>query len=235
MANISDAKGYINISKKFIEKVFLNSKKEYMLFTEHFRKTMEEEVYYSTTITDEEENFDETGISIPFYAEGRWSFQNNLNWFNERFCVLYPVDEVLLDEHKLETNEMLQRWKDDPELYITFEFTDFEIGEPFLYEGIVKINFKEICSSSYHDYEVTKENLVKLDYYDIYGCVDIKKEVTFEKFYEDANSCSKSFSDYDHKLQKRAYDDFMKDYGEMRFMELGRYQDEIREYCESFV
>ncbi len=241
MANISDASGCINIPKEFIEKVFLNSKEEYLIFIKHFRNTLENK-YYSTTLCDEaEEEWYPEEMSISFYAEGKWSYQNNLHWFHWYFCKFYSIDECLVNEEKLKVNEMLQRWKNNPDLYILFEYIDFEPGEPFLVEENVKVPFdKNEMIFETKDYEITKENMVKLNLYNACDCVDISKEVTFEKFWQDIDHCittyekNKGLFNYSDEKKHEIYDQFIKEHGLTEFITTYSYYDLLADFLNDY-
>lgn len=218
MANCSDASGVIRFPKEFVEKVFLNSKEEYVHFIEHFENTFGK-TYDGVWLNDDENHDDfvpNNEFAVSFNGVGKWDFQNNLSWFNKTFCKEYPIDELLLDksEKKIKENALLNRWKNNPELSIIFDYADMEPGCEYLAEVVTEINYKNIQNEEINDLDYTKENIVSLGFYDKYECVDIK-EIDYEtyKYYLE----KWNFTIPEEKLED-SYNYFIDAYGESRFV-----------------
>ncbi len=158
MANISDANGKIMIEC---------DSKEVLLELERCFEVAES-WYYSTNLEDECEKQENTSTfkesaEYEFYGTGRWSYQNNIESFFR-----------WLTSHKETLN-----WKllEDSDFVITFDYTDEECGERFIYKATDKLVHKaddklpegiSFVTEDYQGYEYNIVNLVKVCGYDFW-------------------------------------------------------------------
>lgn len=187
MANLSCASGYLTLTaatkedlKDFIFLHVLSEKNAYYDTTidgiEFLEPTIEDYEYLNVRIDehkDEEIITDDTyQVTFMFYANGRWNFENNLDWFFDCLKRDYNDDVInaLRDNLKTQTIKAL------------FEYTDYEQGCDFIVDQKVLLTYnkgtvtKDVQISNEYDYTV--ENLVNKDIYDPY-------EVVSERYLKD--------------------------------------------------
>lgn len=157
MANISSTFGEVTItspSKKSIEALLKlqeiaekHSCFETRLEPSEVKKSGEEYVFYST-----------------FYADGRWNFSSNVNWFFD--CInLESEDEEVASLSK----------EIDSAISVKFDFTDSEQGCDFICTGVATLE-RSIDGKVSIDYNVTDEVSYTVDNllaYDVYGFGDL--------------------------------------------------------------
>lgn len=177
MANCSNAIGEIYFEKEFIEKVLLNSPEIFLLWCEHFENTFGKTYYDVDIFYEKTETVPE---SIPFRGTGKWQFSRNLEWFNHSFNIKFEVEDFIKNESKIQIQEMLERWKENSECKIIFEYSDYEPAEPMLTEQTVEIHYDEILETQQESYEVTVENLVMLNQYGKGDLFDLKSATPIE-------------------------------------------------------
>lgn len=180
MANLSNADGTITIKAKSTNAIY-----NLLLAQNH----VESEYEYQTQITasksdslklksDIEKNSftNKDGLTVfsdSFYGIGRWSFENNVNWFMD--CLeLNSSDPDDIKEAKLNAQNQYYR--------IEFEIKDEEPGCQILYEATATIEYNPETKKSnisydiIQEYDYSRENLIKLGFYtedEIYSVNDV--------------------------------------------------------------
>lgn len=180
MANLSNADGTITIKAKSTNAIYN------LLLAQNY---VESEYEYQTQITAsksdslklksdiEKNSFTNkdglTAFSDSFYGIGRWSFENNVNWFMD--CLeLNSSDPDDIKEAKLNAQNQYYR--------IEFEIKDEEPGCQILYEATATIEYNPETKKSnisydiIQEYDYSRENLIKLGFYtedEIYSVNDV--------------------------------------------------------------
>lgn len=169
MANLSNADGTITIKAKSTEAIYnLLLAQNYVESEYEYHTQIRASNSDSLKLKSEIENNSFTnkdGLTVfsdSFYAVGRWSFENNINWFMD--C-LEPDsnDPDDIKEAKLKAQN---------EYYlITFEIKDEECGCEMLYEATATIEYNPETKKSnisydvIQEYDYTRDNLIKLGFY----------------------------------------------------------------------
>lgn len=177
MANLSCASGYMTLTtatkedlKDFIFLHVLSEKNAYYDTTingiEFLEPTIEDYEYLDVRIDehkDEEVITDDSyQVTFMFYANGRWNFENNLDWFFDCLKRDYDDDAInaLRDNLKTQTIKAF------------FDYTDYDDGCDFIVDEEVLLTYnnghvtKDVQNSNEYDYTV--ENLVNKNIYDPY-------------------------------------------------------------------
>ena len=180
MANLSNADGTITIKAKSTNAIYN------LLLAQNY---VESEYEYQTQIiasksdslklkSDIEKNSftNKDGLTVfsdSFYGIGRWSFENNVNWFMD--CLeLNSSDPDDIKEAKLNAQNQYYR--------IEFEIKDEEPGCQILYEATATIEYNPETKKSnisydiIQEYDYSRENLIKLGFYtedEIYSVNDV--------------------------------------------------------------
>lgn len=169
MANLSNADGTITIKAKSTDAIYnlllvqryVESKYEY--YTDIASSSLGSKELRSDIETNRFINSDNLVVyTDSFYAVGRWSFENNVNWF---MGCLEPdsSDPEDIKEAKLKAQN---------EYYlIKFEIKDEECGCGVLYEATATIEYNPETKKSnisydvIQEYDYTRDNLIKLGFY----------------------------------------------------------------------
>lgn len=181
MANWSDGKIEVTLTKEFKKNVLENDKKKEALFWSflyeyifnkiaHYMNSLEEERFRFKELNDKMihgfENKDKDS-SFLFYGEGKWSLSSSLDYiFNEFFRKeFFNIEDIVIDKDVYTLSQMLQKWEEIEEP-IKFKIVDLEEGNEVFYEEEIELyadNFKIIYSNNI---PYTKDNLVDYGYYD---------------------------------------------------------------------
>lgn len=188
MANISSGYGTVTIYAKNLREIAelaylqrLNEKKA------DYYTTLNEIDTLSSILDDDNKTLNDklTAIDKELYTEtsdtyndcpicaeftldlaGRWTFNNNINWFfTQAFNLTHLYD------HSDEINQLIDKVK-QRNYYVEFNFTEEESGCDFIQEGDVIIKWdgqrqeQTIESEEYHEYEYSASNLIGFGLYD---------------------------------------------------------------------
>ena len=146
MANLSCASGYITLTtatkedlKDFIFLHVLSEKNAYYDTTidgiEYLEPTIEDYEHLNILIDQQkdEETLTDTNyqVTFSFHANGRWNFENNLNWFFDCLEKDYEDDAInaLRDNLKTQTIKAF------------FDYTDYEQGCDFIVDEEVLLTY----------------------------------------------------------------------------------------------
>ena len=169
MANISSAFGSVMIQAQTPELI-----KKLLQLHEASERT----AYYDTTIDFDEKEFDTKIYKVPnedkyayesyFSANGRWTFESNVNWFfsplKGNYDEEFEKDDVKLIQLKNEIKEH--------DFEVIFKFTDSESGCDFIHKGeaILDWNAEEqdddVQYNIIESYDYTVESLLDCEIYD---------------------------------------------------------------------
>lgn len=117
---------------------------------------------------DTSEIFENCPICAEFTLDlaGRWSFENNIDWF---FSQAFNLTHLY--NHSDEINQLIDKVK-QRNYYVEFRFTEEESGCDFIQEGDVVIKWngqrqeQTIESEEYHEYDYSASNLIEFGFYD---------------------------------------------------------------------
>lgn len=213
MANLSCTSGYMTLTtatkedlKDFIFLHVLSEKNAYYDTTidgiEFLEPTIEDYEYLDVRIDehkDEEIITDDSyQVTFMFYANGRWNFENNLDWFFDCLERDYDDDAInaLRDNLKAQTIKAF------------FEYTDYDDGCDFIVDqkilltydkGTVTKNIQESNETAF-----TVQALLEKDIYDKY---EIVSERWLKEHYDDfANHWQNEDYDFADFLRKHKND-----------------------------
>lgn len=180
MANLSNADGTITIKAKSTNAIY-----NLLLAQNHVESKYEYQTQITASKSDslklksdiEKNSFtNKDGLTVfsdSFYGIGRWSFENNVNWFMD--CLeLNSSDPDDIKEAKLNAQNQYYR--------IEFEIKDEEPGCQILYEATATIEYNPETKKSnisydiIQEYDYSRENLIKLGFYtedEIYSVNDV--------------------------------------------------------------
>lgn len=180
MANISCAYGYITLTtatkedlKDFLFLHVLSEKNAYYDTTiegiTNLQPTIEDYEYLDVLIDEQkdEETLTDTTyqVTFSFHANGRWNFENNLNWFFDCLEKDYDDDAINALRNNLKTQT----------IKAFFDYTDEEQGCGFIVDKEVLLTYnkghvtKDVQNSNEYDYTV--QNLIDKEIYDPYEVV----------------------------------------------------------------
>lgn len=191
MANISCASGYITLTtatkedlKDFLFLHVLSEKNAYYDTTingiEHLEPTIDDYEYLDVLIDEQKEEeilTDNTyQVTFMFYANGRWNFENNLNWFFNCLERDYKDDAInaLRDNLKTQTIKAF------------FNYTDYDDGCDFIVNQKILLTYdkgtvtKDVQDSN--ESAFTVKTLLEKDIYDTY---EIVSERWLKEHYDD--------------------------------------------------
>lgn len=180
MANLSNADGTITIKAKSTEAIYnLLLAQNYVESEYEYHTQIRASNSDSLKLKSEIENNSFTNkdgftvFSDSFYGIGRWSFENNVNWFMD--CLeLDSSDPDDIKEAKLNAQNQYYR--------IEFEIKDEEPGCQILYEATAIIEYNPETKKSnisydiIQEYDYSRDNLIKLGFYtedEIYSVNDV--------------------------------------------------------------
>lgn len=191
MANLSCASGYLTLTtatkedlKDFIFRHVLSEKNAYYDTTidgiEFLEPTIEDYEYLNVRIDEHKDEDvitdDSYQVTFMFYANGRWNFENNLDWFFDCLERDYNDDAInaLRDNLKTQTIKAF------------FDYTDYDDGCDFIVEQKILLTYnkgtitKDVQESS--ETTFTVEALLEKDIYDKY---EIVSERWLREHYDD--------------------------------------------------
>lgn len=191
MANLSCASGYLTLTtatkedlKDFIFLHVLSEKNAYYDTTingiEHLEPTIEDYEHLDVLIDKEKDEEvitnDSYQVTFMFYANGRWNFENNLDWFFDCLERDYNDDAINALRDNLKT-QIIKAF---------FDYTDYDDGCDFIVEQKILLTYdkgtvtKDVQESS--ETAFTVEALLEKDIYDKY---EIVSERWLKKHYDD--------------------------------------------------
>lgn len=166
MANISDAFGTVTIGTDDLNNLatflYLQQKSNQNAY---YDTTLELEIDKITTLEKIQKYVNnyhhkkdgQYYVSLSFDATGRWTFENNAEWF---FKSVFQETDALVDTIKTKA------------FYATFEFLEEESGFAFIADSTIDIKWDPSNQEQYTidyqttEYEYTAENLIKLRIFD---------------------------------------------------------------------
>lgn len=191
MANLSCASGYLTLTaatkedlKDFIFLHVLSEKNAYYDTTidgiEFLEPTIEDYEYLNVRIDEHKDEEvitnDSYQVTFMFYANGRWNFENNLDWFFDCLKRDYNDDAInaLRDNLKAQTIKAF------------FDYTDYDDGCDFIVEQKILLTYdkgtvtKDVQESN--ETAFTVQALLEKDIYDKY---EIVSERWLKEHYDD--------------------------------------------------
>lgn len=169
MANLSNADGTITIKAKSTEAIYnLLLAQRYVDSQYDYQTVLTTSEISSTELKSDIENNSFTNqenlkvYTDTFYGIGRWSFENNINWFMN--C-LEPDSSDPNDIKEAKLNAQNQYYR------IEFDIKDEEPGCEMLYEAIATIEYNpqtkksNISFDTIQRYDYTRDNLIAVGFY----------------------------------------------------------------------
>ena len=177
MANLSNADGTITIKAKSTEAIYnLLLAQNYVESEYEYHTQIRASNSDSLKLKSEIENNSFTnkdGLTVfsdSFYAVGRWSFENNINWFMD--C-LEPDSSDPEDIKEAKVKAQNEYY------HIEFDIKDEEPGCEMLYEATATIEYNpetkksNISFDTIQRYDYTRDNLIKVGFYSEYELCSI--------------------------------------------------------------
>ena len=180
MANLSNADGTITIKAKSTDAIYnLLLAQRYAEAEYEYRTELTSSNLSATKLKSDIENISFTNqenlkvYTDTFYGIGRWSFENNVNWFMD--C-LEPDSSDPDDIKEAKAKAQNEYY------HIKFDIKDEEPGCQILYEATADIEYNPETKKSNISYDITQEydysrdNLIKLGFYtedEIYSVNDV--------------------------------------------------------------
>ena len=175
MANLSSASGTVTLTtttkedlKDFLFLHVLSEKDAYYDTTiegiDNLEPTIEDYEYLDTLIDEQKENeiITDTSykVTFSFFANGRWNFKNNLEWFFDCLKKDYDDDAINALRKNLETQTITA----------FFDFIDYESGCNFIADEEILLTYTngktttdiQVCDTE----DFTVQNLIDKDIYE---------------------------------------------------------------------